>query len=240
MLLGVVNETGVPVAGLVDAALAACSLEPAPARVLHLDLELHQAMLTVLEYVGRRSRRSEAQPLRDRAAPRRARHLQQTWMQFIAENFVRKTRFDPLHDASSEQRLVDQLPAWLAQLQESEHRQRVDAVRRAPLEIEIDRAQFIAAAEPHYAELLRLVQDARVAGMPIELRVSQRVAALPGLLERLSTLRDCGIAGAAAGRRQRSERCNMKRRFDGPRIRWRSSISCRLRAPRQVRCSRGA
>src|SRR5215475_10378145 len=29
LLLGVVNETGIPVAGLVDAALAACSLEPA-------------------------------------------------------------------------------------------------------------------------------------------------------------------------------------------------------------------
>ncbi len=52
LLLGVINETGVRVAGLVDAALAACSLEPAPARVLHLDLELHQASLTVLEYSG--------------------------------------------------------------------------------------------------------------------------------------------------------------------------------------------
>ena len=70
------------------------------------------------------------------------------------------------------------------------------------LEIEIERAQFIAAAEPHYGELLRLVQGSRVAGMPIELRVSHRVAALPGLLERLATLRDCAIQvlprGAAA------------------------------------------
>ena len=31
-----------------------CSLEPAPARVLHLDLELHQALLTVLEHTGQR------------------------------------------------------------------------------------------------------------------------------------------------------------------------------------------
>lgn len=33
LLLGVINETGVPVAGLVDAALAACSLQPSPARL---------------------------------------------------------------------------------------------------------------------------------------------------------------------------------------------------------------
>ena len=98
-----------PRRGLVDAALAACSLEPAPARVLHLDLELHQAILTVLEYTGG-----------DRSGLKRSRYeialrhgvlaIQQTLMQFIAETFIRKTRFDPLHDASSEQRLVDQLP----------------------------------------------------------------------------------------------------------------------------------
>jgi hypothetical protein len=161
--------------------------------VLHLDLELHQAILTVLEYVG--GDRAGLKRSRYEIAPRHGvLGIQQTWVQFIGENFVRKTRFDPLHDASTEQRLVDQLPTSIAQLQESEHVTVPMQFGDQPLEIEIERAQLIAAAEPHYAELLRLVQGARVAGMPIELRVSQRVAALPGLLGRLKTLRDCGIA----------------------------------------------
>jgi hypothetical protein len=203
LLLGIVNETGVPVAGLVDAALAACSLEPSPPRLLHLDLELHQAILTVLEYTGG-----------ERAGLKRSRYeialrhgvlgIQQTWLQFIAENFVRKTRFDPLHDAATEQRLVDQLPGWLQQLQQQERITLPMQFGERPLEIEVERAQFIAAVEPHYAELQRLVQGARVAGMQIELRVSPRIAALPGLLERLKTLRDCAIqvlpsAAAAQG-----------------------------------------
>jgi len=54
----------------------------------------------------------------------------------------------------------------------------------------------------HYAELQRLVQGARVAGLAIELRVSHRIAALPGLLERFGELRDCQVQvlprGAAA------------------------------------------
>ena len=54
----------------------------------------------------------------------------------------------------------------------------------------------------HYAEILRLVQSARVAGMPIELRVTERVAMLPGLLTRLRSLRECAVyvlpRGAAA------------------------------------------
>ncbi len=195
------NETGIPVAGLVDAGLAACSLEPAPARVLHLDLELHQAILTVLEYAG-----GERPGLKRSRYEIALRHgivdIQQSWMQFIADAFVRKTRFDPLHDAGTEQRLVDQLPKWLAATNEREQIMLEMQFGDRPLEIEIERAQLVGAVEPHYAELLRLVQGARVAGMQIELRVSQRVAALPDLLARLKKLRDCEVSvvphGAAA------------------------------------------
>ena len=192
LLLGVVNETGVTVSGLVDASLAACTLEPAPARVLHLDLELHQALLSVLEYVGgdkpglRRSRY-------EIAARQGMLALQQTWMQMIAETFVRKTRFDPLHDANMEQRLADELPGWLEKLSTESPIQLQMQFRDSALQVELERDAFIKAAEKHYAELLKLVQDARVAGMPIELRVSHRVAALPGLVERLSSLRDCEL-----------------------------------------------
>jgi hypothetical protein len=201
LLLGVINETGVTVAGLVDAALAACSLEPASARVLHLDLELHQALLTVLEYVG--GDRAGLKRSRYEIAPRHGLlALHQSWMQLIAEHFVRKTRFDPLHDAVNEQRLFDSLPAWLQQLGDSNEITLSMQFNDRTLEIEMEREQFVSAAAAHYGELQRLVQDARVAGMPIELRVSQRVAQLPGLMDRLSALRDCQVrvvpAGAAA------------------------------------------
>jgi FHA domain len=98
--------------------------------------------------------------------------------------------------------LFDQLPTWLASLKDAERITLSMQFGERALEIEIERAQFIAAAEQHYTELLRLVQGARVAGLPIELRVSQHLAALPGLLDRLGSLRDCAIQvlprGAAA------------------------------------------
>src|SRR5689334_15611922 len=171
LLLGIVNETGVSVAGVVDAALAACSYEPAPPRILHLELELHQALLTVLEYAGG-----------DRPGLKRARYeilprhgvlaIHQSWLQMIAEQFVRKTRFDPLHEASSEQRLLDQLPQWLQQLADQPHVTITMQLGERALEIEVERGEFIAAAEKHYVELQRLVQESRVAGMPIELPLS--------------------------------------------------------------------
>jgi len=201
LLLGVMSETGIQIAGLVDAGLAAASLEPARARVLHLELELHQALLTVLDYTGG-----------DRPGLKRARYeiaqrrgmvaLQQVWMQLIAEEFVRRTRFDPLHEASSEQHLFDQLPRWLAQLEAQSPLTLTMNFGDRVLEIELAREQFIAAAEAHYAALVSLVQDARVAGVPIDLRLSHRVAALPGLRERFDALRECTVhmlpQGAAA------------------------------------------
>lgn len=200
LLLGVVNETRVPVVGLVDAALAACSLQPAPPRILHLDLELHQALLTVLEYAGgdRGLKRSRYEILPQHGLMA----IQQTLMRFTADLFVRKTRFDPLHEAGSEQRLFDLLPQWLTGLSSQERITATMNFGERQMDVEIEQTQLIAALEAHYAELLRLVQSARIAGMPIELRVTERVAMLPGLLDRLGSLRECVVAvlprGAAA------------------------------------------
>lgn len=201
LLLGIVNETRIPVAGMVDAALAACSAEAAPPRVLHLDLELHQAMLTVLEYAG--GERPGLKRSRYEAVPRHGLlALQQTWMKFIAETFIQKTRFDPLHDAANEQLLLNRLPQWLAQVSTQSTIDIAMQFGDRKLEITLEREQLIAAASGHYLELLRLVQGARVAGLPIALRVSKRVAALPGLLDQFNALRDCDVQvlpqGAAA------------------------------------------
>lgn len=201
LLLGVIGETGIDIAGLVDAGLAASSLDPAGARVFHLELELHQALLTVLEYVG--GERPGLKRMRYEIVPRRGLlGLQQAWMKLIAEEFVRRTRFDPLHEAASEQRLFDQLPEWLGRVASQSPLTLSMQFGERTLEIELTREQFMAAAEAHYADLVALVQNARVAGLPIDLRLSYRVAALPGLRERFESLRDCSVhvlpQGAAA------------------------------------------
>jgi hypothetical protein len=169
--------------------------------VLHLDLELHQALLTVLEYAG--GDRPGLKRSRYEIVPRHGMlDVQQAWLQYLAETFVRKTRFDPLHEAASEQKLLDELSGLLTALHKNDRATVSMQFGDRALEIEVERAQLIAAAETHYSELQRLVQGARVAGMPIELRVSHRIASLPGLMDRLSTLRDCVIQilpqGAAA------------------------------------------
>jgi hypothetical protein len=198
LLLGIAQETGVPVRGLVDAALAACTLEPVPARVLHLDLELHRATLAVLEHGG-----GEQAPLRRARFEIQPGHgwlgLAQSWIELVAETFVRKTRFDPLHQAATEQRLADDLPQWLMRLETEESIAIELEFGETVHRIDVAREQFIAAAERHYAALLRLVQDVRPAGHAIELRLGERVARLPGLTERFDALRECAVTALPRG-----------------------------------------
>ena len=197
LLLGVAREAELEPVGLVDAALASVAREPAPAQLLHLDLGLHRATLSVLEHSGELRRlRYEILPQHGWLA------LQQGWLDMISSAFVRRTRFDPLHDASSEQRLCDSLPGWLpAAAQDSAVTIELPTAE-GPLTVEIPAAEFTATASRHYDEYLRTVQRARPASGMLHLRLSHRCAALPGLPERLRELRDIELtmlpAGAAA------------------------------------------
>jgi hypothetical protein len=197
LLLGVVKEAGLQPVGLVDAGLAAASLEPAPENLLLLEIGLHRAVVTVLEHVGDlRRTRFELLPQHGWLA------LQQAWLDMIASAFVRETRFDPLHHAASEQRLSDGLPGWLAALRA---RDAVSIEIEAAGEthgLEFTRADFAAAASRTYGELTRVLQRARPTGGPLNLRLSHRIAQLPGLDQRLGEIRDCEATtlprGAAA------------------------------------------
>jgi hypothetical protein len=46
--------------------------------------------------------------------------LEEAWVESIAVTFVRRTRFDPLHDARNEQALWNGLAGWVAALGDAE------------------------------------------------------------------------------------------------------------------------
>jgi FHA domain len=189
LLVGIANECGVTVRGLVDAGLAACTtVAPAPC-MLHLDLQLHQAVATLLE-VSRAD-----------GALRRIRYellpgvgvlaFRQSMAAAIATAFVRETRFDPLHQAATEQTLHDRLPDWLRALIEVEATDAEIPLGAATHRIVLPRALLVTAVEALAAEIMRLVQSARPPGTPLHLCFTPRVAEVPGLVARLGGLRDC-------------------------------------------------
>ncbi len=197
LLLGVAKEAGLEPVGLVDAGLAAASLEPAPEAVVQLELGLHRAVVTVLDHAaGLRRTRFEILPQQGWLG------LQQAWLDDIASAFVRKTRFDPLHQAATEQLLCDGLPGWLSAAL-AEGRATIDLESGAATHsVELSVDDFARAASRNYGEYARVLQRARPVGGPLHLRLSHRFAAMPGLEARLAEIRDCEIVrlprGAAA------------------------------------------
>ena len=197
VLLGIAQEAGLRTCGLVGAGLAAASLEPVPESVLQLELTTHQAVVTVLEHGGELRRTgSELLPRHGWLA------LQQAWTDMIASTFVRRTRYDPLHEAASEQRLWDALPGWLAALERDATVTLAAEAAGTPVAVELTRADFAAAAAGIYDAVVHALQRVRPPRGPLHLRVSHRWSGLPGFAGCLAALRDCETVrlprGAAA------------------------------------------
>ena len=199
LLVGIARHAGIPLAGLVDAAVAACAGLAARETVLHLDVQLHQAVLTEMggESVLRRRRVETA--TRAGLKPMFA-----AWAQLVAEALVRRTRFDPLHQAASEQQLHLRLPGWLAAVAERESVDAVIETEGGSFTAAVRREQFTLAAEAWYAQLTELVQGLHRGDEPATLALSARAASLPALAARLGALPGIELAvlpdvAAAAG-----------------------------------------
>jgi hypothetical protein len=194
LLAGIADAAGVPVAGYVDLAVAACAPLEAHASVVHLDLQFHQAVLTELggEELMRRQRLEVAPRVGLRA-------LQSAWAQLVAESMVRRTRFDPLHQAATEQQLYDRLPGWLAAAADAEGVDVEIEASAGTFAVSLRREQFAFAAEAYYTQLLDLVQAARRAGEPVTLVLSSRAAALPGFAARCAAVPEAQVVALPEG-----------------------------------------
>ncbi len=199
-LLGIAQALEMPVVGLVDAAVAAAAAGFPGERLLHVDVGLRHAAVTeirqgkdvVRERVARLDRWGQDE-------------LEDAEMRGAAAAFVRQARFDPLHDAATEQALFDRLPGWLAELaKEGRATLSLPAAGREALEIELRREEAGEWTAAYASELAQQVSVLKRAGEPATVLVSAHAARLPGLVERIAAIRGVEIAlvpvhAAAAG-----------------------------------------
>ena len=192
LILGIAQELGIPVKGFLPAALAAAS-RPVPDKLLlHLDIHLHRLEVVYLE-------QGEKLTLRDTAttSEKGLLYLHRQWVDAIAREFVRTTRFDPFHQAASEQELYDRLPAIISHMQHNPSMLLELNGKAAPYSITLERDLMVHGGESVYAEILRLIdrmQDKRAGGhKSTVLQVSHRLARLPGCMEMLRSIKDTQI-----------------------------------------------
>jgi hypothetical protein len=181
LFLGIANELGVPVVGLVDAAVAATRREYRGAVPVHVDLGLHVATLSRLKQGG--------QVQLDRSAVidnSGMLALYDAWIRVISDAFVKQSRFDPLHTAETEQLLLDRLSDWLSAAAASD---------RVNLEIEyrgiahsaaLESLDLISAAGPVYQRIASQLRAIYRAEEAPAIQLSDRAARMPGLPDMLA------------------------------------------------------
>ena len=181
LFLGIANELGVPVAGLVDAAVAATRREYQGAVPVHVDLSLHSAMLTRISQTGQA--RADRAEIIDGSG---VLALYDAWIAAIAEAFVQESRFDPLHTAETEQLLLDRLGEWLGVASSSDRLALEIEFRGIAHSAELESLDLVAAAAPVYQRIASQLRAIYRAEETPAIQLSERAARMPGLADMLA------------------------------------------------------
>lgn len=192
LLLGIARECPFRAVGLVDMGVAAVAASGAnEGTVLHVDGQLHRTIITRID--------AQAELVRERVDDTPATALiglQDAMVGLIADVFIRETRFDPLHEAGTEQRLYDSLGSWLNQLARTgEALLELDAGRNS-YRVSLHQDRLIERLRPRYEQLAERLRGQ--AGNVAEIHLSARLAELPGLHATLQArLEGCTVVRAA-------------------------------------------
>ncbi len=226
-LLGIADALRLPVEGFADATVVSAAALALDRSALALDLGLHDIHVTALEAGGPLRRRGVASSRGGLI------ELFQAWLALIGRVCMRRTRFDPLHDAPTEQKLFDALPRLAADAVAAGEATAVIEHEAGRLEVSLTRDQLAEAGEPFYGEIVRLLHGLRPAGAPLALLVPRVALALPGLAEALHQFHRCELVALADGFAAAAlSTIDLPERERGAPVR----LLRRLPAPRAPRC----
>jgi hypothetical protein len=197
LLAGIMNAVSIDVCGFVPLPLAAIPRNVPAEVLLHLDLGLHNTLLTVLDL------RREAVIVARAVSAIGLESLRSAWMQVMADEFVRRTRFDPFHAADTEQALYDQLPGLLTALESTEEVDVEMATPAAVHRIRLSRDAMEQVLQPLMGTILREIdawQQEFFDRQTLQtILVSQRAVCLPGFGRRLATTAGVRVIPLAEG-----------------------------------------
>ena len=175
LLLGLVEASPFRAVGLVDAAIAATSIIAGRGHYVHIDLHLHQAVLTRIEVTDRVSRMNVRTI--DGAGMQ---SILDTTAHVIADLFIKESRFDPQHHPETEQALYDQIPACLQALQSHGEVALEIQYQQTQHQATLPAALLLAALQGHYDRIAAAIEPGTTR------LISDQAGNLPGLSARLA------------------------------------------------------
>lgn len=186
ILLGLAKASPFKAAGLVDSAVAAVCHSDISGDVVHLDIQLHATVVTRITCGGNIQRQQVSQ-----YPDISLQGFQDTWVHYVADQFIRQYRYDPMHSARGEQQLRDLLPGWLEQLGSQPEIEIEVIADQGNFRLNIQRADFIAANNERWRRLTEALATTLTTARADAILLSHRFARLPGIEEQFDFTAYC-------------------------------------------------
>ena len=175
ILLGLVQSCEFDAVGLVDMPLLMAGTNETPDITAYLDIQLHQSVLTTFTT-------TEGKPTRDKVIQIPGAGLialHDSWVNMVTDEFIKQSRFDPHHNAETEQYVYNQLEGWLNQsLEDNEILMEINN-KGSVYQAKINRGHFEQRTKSIFSrinsELVSLI------GASCALHLPETHATLPGL-----------------------------------------------------------
>jgi hypothetical protein len=194
-MLAIARNLALPVDGFVDSAAVSVAALGLERSAIVLEVGMHHAAATYIDRDGAQVRRRRT-VLSERGG---LMSFYQGWLELVSTTLVKRTRFDPLHDASTEQQLFDSLAGWAREAADQGSANVVLTKGTERFEVALTRDQFAQAGQSLHRELVRLLHELRPAGAPVVLLVPSVIEHLPGLRDELEQFVDCELVSLPEG-----------------------------------------
>lgn len=175
LLLGIAQACPFKVTGLVDNAVAGAAAVVGPGRYLHVDIHLHQTVLTRLD-VDTQVARESVETIDNGGLIA----IYDAGAELIADTFIQHCRFDPLHHAETEQALYDQIPRCLHALAGRQEVHLEIKFQHTRHQAKLGRDALLARFERNYVNVIQRLETGRT------ILLGDRLAALPGFADRIA------------------------------------------------------
>jgi hypothetical protein len=170
LLLGLVEASPLTAVGLVDTAVAATAAIAGEGNYVHIDIHLHQTILTRI-HVSEQVSRSSVQLIDGVGLST----IYDSSAHLIADLFIKESRFDPQHHPETEQALYNQIPACLHSLQTHAEVSLEIQYQQTQYQAKLSADALLQVLRPGYQKIVDAVGTADVC------LISDQLAHLPGL-----------------------------------------------------------
>lgn len=181
-LLGLVKHCSIRAVGLIDLALVALANLHEHQQAIFLDIQLHQSVLTLV-------RKLQGEIVREKVLPIPGTGLQSlhdAWANTITDAFIKQSRFDPLHNADTEQYIFNEIESWLKTIIDNKELlleiNNKGTVHQASLTLK----NFEQRVKSIYDKINQEIEGVSLEGTPVYIR--EAVLKLPGLQQELPNI----------------------------------------------------